>query len=48
MDPKNFAEIQQNGLPKSALVELRKSLIIFDDRATAETLQADLTNVVTH
>ncbi|CAL9702757.1 unnamed protein product [Knipowitschia caucasica] len=40
MDPKNFSEIRDKGLQETALEELRRSLLKFDDRANHwETLK---------
>lgn len=45
MDPRNFPEIRDKGLPKTALGELSKCLAKFDERATIPTLQAELTSL---
>lgn len=42
MDPRNFADIREKGIQTTALESLSKYLIKFDDRATVETLQAEL------
>lgn len=47
MDPKNFLEIRTKGLPNAAMKELSKCLLKFDERATVENLQAELTNLAT-
>lgn len=44
MDLRNFPEIRDKGLPKTALEELSKCLAKFDERATIPTLQAELTS----
>ena len=45
LDPKNFPEIRINGLPNSALQEISKCLLTFDDRATVSTLQTELSSL---
>ena len=45
LDPKNFPQIQINGLPNSALQENSKCLLRFDDRATVSTLQTELSSL---
>ena len=44
LDPKNFP-IRINGLPNSALQEISKCLLTFDDRATVSTLQTELSSL---
>ena len=48
MDPKRFPEIREKGLPNTAMKELSKCLLKFDDRATVEALQAELTSLAQH
>ena len=45
LDPKNFPEIRINGLPNSALQEISKCLLTFDNRATVSTLQTELSSL---
>ena len=45
MDPRNFPEIRDKGLPKTALGERSKCLAKFDEHATIPTLQAELTSL---
>ena len=45
LEPKNFPEIKINGLPNSALQEISKCLLTFDDRATVSTLQTELSSL---
>lgn len=42
LDPKNFPEIRLNRLASSALTEISKSLLRFDERATISALQTEL------
>lgn len=42
MNPKHFPEIREKGLPKTAMKELSKCLLEFDEHATVEALQAEL------
>ena len=42
LEPRNFLEICSNNLPPSALQELSKCLLPFDDRATVTNLQCEL------
>ena len=42
LDPRNFACVKENGLPSSALEEISKCLLKFDNRATASTLCSEL------
>ncbi|KAI2646688.1 Zinc finger MYM-type protein 1 [Labeo rohita] len=42
LDPKNFSLIRNHALPKSALEDLSKCLVKFDDRATVDNLQYEL------
>ena len=42
LDPRNFAHVKENGLPSSALEEISKCLLRFDDRATVDTLCSEL------
>lgn len=42
MDPRNFPEIREKGIPGTAMKELSKCLQQFDERASVETLQAEL------
>jgi len=42
LDPKNFPEIWDKGLVRSAMQNLSNCLLKFDSRATADTLQAEL------
>lgn len=42
LDPRNFAHVRENGLPSSALEEISKCLLKFDDRATVGTLCGEL------
>ncbi|CAL9701334.1 unnamed protein product [Knipowitschia caucasica] len=48
MDPKNFSEIRDKGLQETALEELSRCLLKFDDRATMENLQAELISLANH
>ncbi len=45
LDPKNFPEVKDKGLPGSAMQNLRNCLMKFDARATTGTLQAELTSL---
>ena len=42
MNPKCFPEIREKGLPKTAMKELSKCFLDFDEHATVEALQAEL------
>lgn len=42
LDPKNFPEIKEKGLPSTSLQQISKCLLQFDDSATVSTLQAEL------
>ena len=42
LDPRNFAHVKENGLPRSALDEISKCLLKFEDRATVGTLCSEL------
>lgn len=42
LDPPNFAETRANGLPNSALQEMSKCPLKFNDNATISTLHAEL------
>lgn len=42
LDPPNFAETSANGLPNSALQEMSKCLLKFNDNATISTLHVEL------
>jgi hypothetical protein len=42
MNPNTFPEIREKSLPKTAMKELRKCLLLFDEHATIEALQAEL------
>ena len=42
LDPRNFAHVKENGLPSSALDEISKCLLKFDERATIVTLCSEL------
>ncbi|KAI2646611.1 GMP reductase [Labeo rohita] len=48
MDPRNFPEIREKGLPGTAMKELSKCLLQFDERASLETLQAELISLAQH
>lgn len=45
LDPRNFPEIRTNGLPQSALQELSKCLLKFNNKATGDNLQCELKNL---
>lgn len=42
LDPQNFAQVRENRLPSSALEEISKCLLKFNDRATVGTLCSEL------
>lgn len=42
LDPRNFADVRESGLPSKALEEISKCLLRFDYRATVGTLCAEL------
>lgn len=42
LDPRNFTHVRENGVPSSALEEISKCLLKFDDRATVGTLCGEL------
>ena len=46
LDPRDFAHMKENGLPSSALDEISKCLLKFDDRATVGTLCSELYSLV--
>lgn len=48
LDPKNFSEVRDKGLPPSAMTNLSSYLMAFDDQATTGALQAQLTSLATH
>lgn len=48
MDPKRFPEIREKGLPNTAMKELSKCLLKFDDHVTVDALQAELTSLAQH
>ncbi|XDV21827.1 hypothetical protein PO909_026847 [Leuciscus waleckii] len=48
MDPRNFPEIREKGLPGTAMKELSKCLLQFDERASLETLQDELISLAQH
>lgn len=48
LEPRNFLEICPNNLPPSALQELSKCLLPFDDRATVTNLQCELKSLAAH
>ncbi|KAL1251715.1 hypothetical protein QQF64_019511 [Cirrhinus molitorella] len=48
MDPRNFPEIREKGLPGTAMKELSKCLLQFDERASLETLRAELISLAQH
>lgn len=45
LDPRNFSEVSSSGLPDTALTELSKCLLKFDNRATTAALQSELKNL---
>ena len=45
LDSRNFPEIRTNGLPQSALQELNKCLLKFNNKATVDNLQCELKNL---
>lgn len=45
MDPKNFKHMREDGLQETALQELSKCLLKFNDRAIVGNLQAELKNL---
>ena len=48
LEPRNFLEICSNNLAPSALQELSKCLLPFDDRATVTNLQCELKSLAAH
>lgn len=44
-NPKHFPEIREKGLPKTAMKELSKCLLEFDEHATVEALKAELSSL---
>ncbi|XP_051992935.1 uncharacterized protein LOC127651233 isoform X2 [Xyrauchen texanus] len=47
LDPKNFPEVRDKGLPGSAMQNLSSCLMKFDARSTTGTLQAELASLAT-
>ncbi|XP_063077402.1 uncharacterized protein LOC134467457 [Engraulis encrasicolus] len=48
LDPKNFPEVRDKGLPPSAMHHLSSYLMAFDDQATTGALKTQLESLATH
>jgi hypothetical protein len=48
LDPRNFSDLRNQGLRLSALFELSKRLVKFDERAAVENLRCELTSLALH